>query len=138
MLSSFANLKIRTKLIVAFTAVLVCTAGLGLFALERLGQINAIMADIDKDELPTVRLLGGLSYDTTRFRQLEATLALAPDRASQDDEAKLLSEVRIHAEQSLKDYDRLINAGDERRMADAVIQAWRGYLALDEKFLASA
>lgn len=138
MLNVFANLKIRTKLIVAFTAVLVCAAGLGLFSLQRLGQINTIMADIDTDELPTVRLLGVLSYDTTRFRQLEATLALAPDKASQEEEAKLLNEVRAHTEQALKDYDPLIDKGDERRMADGMMQAWRGYLGLDDKFLASA
>ena len=138
MLSFFANLRIRTKLIVAFAAVLVCTAGLGLFALQRLGQINTIMVEVDKDELPSIRMLGVLSYDTTRFRQLEATLALAPDRAAQDEEAKLLNEVRVHAEQAFKDYGSLVNAGDERRMADVVSQGWRNYLALDDKFLASA
>src|SRR5215469_14537198 len=138
MLSSIANLRIRTKLIAAFTAVLICTAALGLLALERLGQINTIVADLDRDGLPTARLLGILSYNTTRFRQLEATLTLAPDKASQAEEAKLLTDVRGQAEQALKDYDPLVNAGDERRMADAMIQGWRGYLALDDKFLASA
>jgi methyl-accepting chemotaxis protein len=138
MLSSFANLKIRTKLIATFAAVLICTIGLGLFAVQRLVAINALVADVDVTELPSVRILGVLSYDTMRFRQVEATLALAPDKTAQDAEATLLNQVGAQAEQAFKEYDPLVDAGDERHMADGVMQAWRTYLALDEKFLASA
>ncbi len=76
MSSRFARITIRNKVIVAFAAVLCCAAGLGLFSVQRLDAVNSAAAVVGGTHLARTRLLGQLSYQTMRFRQLAATAAL--------------------------------------------------------------
>ena len=43
---ALSNVSIRTKVIVAFATVAITTAGLGAFAVSRLGNVNSSAAEI--------------------------------------------------------------------------------------------
>jgi methyl-accepting chemotaxis protein len=130
-------ISIRLKVILAFTIVLCCTAGLGLFALERLGGVNRAAADIRDHAIPATRILGELAYHTMRFRQLEATYALAPDAEAKAKEAASMRTVGEQAARALRDFGPLVAPGEGRRLADQMAQLWPVYLAQDGRFLAA-
>ena len=133
-----ARITIRTKFVLAFAAVLCCATGLGLFALERLDAVNNAAAVVGNLHLQQTRLLGQLSYQTMRFRQLEATAVLAPDAAARAQEEATMAKVRAQAAQVRQAYEQLGGAGEERQAAAQTMQGWNAYLVLDDKFMALA
>ncbi len=136
MLSSLNNLSVRMKVTLAFTMVCLVVIGLGLFAVQRLSDVNAVAAGIRDDALPSTRILGELAYHTMRFRQIEATHALAPTAAAKAQEAAGMHGVAEQAAKAIQALEPFVNQGEERRLVDQVEQGWQAYLALDSKFLA--
>jgi len=136
MLSSLNNLSIRNKVTLAFAIVCVVVISLGLFAMQRLDSVNRAAADIRDSALPKTRVLGELAYHTMRFRQLEATRALAPDTATKAQEAAGMHRVGEQAAKAIQDFEPLVVQGEESRLADQVQQQWQAYLAVDGKFMA--
>ena len=133
-----AAINIRLKVILAFVILLGCTIGLGVFALQRVDSVNHAAADVRGNDLPATRILGELAYHTMRFRQLEATYALAPDAAARAQEAASMRRVGDQATQALRDFEPVTPPGEGRRLAEQMQQLWPAYLALDGKFLATA
>ena len=131
-------ISIRLKVILAFAILLACTISLGLFALQRLDGVNSAATDIRGHDLPATRILGELAYNTMRFRQLEATYALAPDAAARAQEAASMHKVGDQAAQALRDFEPVIPPGEGRRLADQMKQLWQVCVALDAKFLAAS
>ena len=78
------NLTIRTKIISAFALVLAITSVLGVFAVTRLSKVNDGAEDIASNWLVATRALGDYATATARFRQVQASVALATT-----DEARL-------------------------------------------------
>ncbi len=137
MLHAVTAISIRLKVILAFAVVLGCTIGLGVFALQRLDGVNRAAAAIRDTSLPATRVLGELAYHTMRFRQLEATYALAPDAAAKAQEAASMRAVGAQAAKALEAFEPLVAPGDGRRLADQMKQLWPAYLAQDGIFLAA-
>jgi methyl-accepting chemotaxis protein len=130
-------ISIRLKVILAFALVLCCATGLGVFALQRLDGVNRAAADIRDNALPATRVLGELAYHTMRFRQLEATYALAPDAEAKAKEAASMQTVGEQAAKALQTFEPLVSPGEGRRLADQMTPLWSAYVVHDGKFLAA-
>jgi methyl-accepting chemotaxis protein len=134
--SLFDRLSVRNKLIVVFLVLLAGSASLGLFSIQRLNGVIASAAIIADNQLPSTRILGEFAYHTMRFRQLEATMVLAPDPAARALEQAKLGPVRDQADQASLAYEPLIGSAEERRLVADVRAQWQAYLALDPSFTA--
>jgi methyl-accepting chemotaxis protein len=132
----FGSISIGLKVVLSFAIVLACTIGLGLFSLAKLNGVNAAASTIGTNSLPSTRILGELAYHTMRFRQLEATYALAPDAAAKAQEAASMQRVGSQATNALQDLEPLITGAEDRRLAAEMKQGWQAYLTTDSKFLA--
>jgi methyl-accepting chemotaxis protein len=128
------RITIRSKVIAAFAFVLCCAVGLGLFSINRLDNVNGAAAAVGQVYLTRTRLLGELSYHTMRFRQLEATAALAPDETARAQQETTMVKVRGQADDVRKDYERLSGTGVEHQRSDDAFRLWDAYLALHERF----
>ena len=53
----FTDLKLRTKLLVSFGAVLALIVALGVFAADRLSAVNQQVVDLGTSSLPSIRLV---------------------------------------------------------------------------------
>ncbi len=131
----YAAISIRLKVILAFAVVFCCTTGLGVFALQRLDGVNHAAAEIRDTALPATRVLGELAYHTMRFRQLEATYALAPDAEAKAKEAASMHTVGEQAAKALQAFEPLVAPGEGRRLADQMTQLWPAYVVQDGTFL---
>ncbi|HVV28732.1 MAG TPA: methyl-accepting chemotaxis protein [Rhizomicrobium sp.] len=130
------NFTIRTKTIIAFAMILLVVTGLGIFSVQRLSEVNAGAKDIAEGRLVSTMTLGHFATATTRFRQVQASIALAPTAQLADEENRRLSTVMLPSvEAALKEYEPAVKPGRERELFDKVLPLWTNYLALNSRYL---
>ena len=131
---SLSNISIRAKVMLAFGTVLLVTAGLGLFGVQRLAAVNDQAAEIRNNWLPSTQWVGKLAEATERCRAADANYAL-----SSTPEQRSAAEKRMAVATEMRDkawaaYEPLIASGAERQLADAYVRAWTDYQELEKKF----
>ena len=124
------NARVRTRVAMAFAAVLCCTMLLGVFALDRLGAVNSLAATIRDETLPSTRLLGQLSQLAERLR-LDQYIA-ATTHSAERRTAMVAGAAKQAAlfDGALADYAKLVAPGRETALADDVSRAWMDYKAV--------
>jgi methyl-accepting chemotaxis protein len=130
MLHKLNDLKIRTKVILAFAMVLTITAGIGGFAIQRLGTVNAAADDIRTNWLPSVRLLGDVAMYAERVKSLQnMIISAAPgaDMSKIDNAMQVALNGRIKA---WKDYQKTITGGQEEKLAADIDKHTAAYDAM--------
>jgi len=133
------NLTIRTKVIGAFALVLVITAVLGVFAVTRLSKVNDGAEELASNWLVATRSLGDFATATSRFRQVEASVALATtDEARQQEDQRLNGELLPAVKAALAVYEPTIGEGEERNLYTGVSAKWNAYLGMTERYMALA
>jgi methyl-accepting chemotaxis protein len=121
------NWSIRKKVIMAFGAVLLCTAGVGGFAIERLAAVNASAADIRENWLPSTRALGRISQVAERVRSYQAIAFLATSDGEAAARKAKTAKVNADMQAALMEYEPLIAPGEELRLAQDMLRAWAAY-----------
>jgi methyl-accepting chemotaxis protein len=131
----FQNLTIRSKVISAFAIVLVVTAVLGVFAINRLSAVNDNVQTIATNYLVAIDGLGDFSFSAMRYRQLQASQLIASSLDAKAAQEKKLSEALDEATKGWDKYNSTVDAGYERNLADKMHAAWTDYVALNEKLV---
>lgn len=127
-----AHLSVRSKIIAGFTAVLICTVGLGLFSTQRLDAVNGNAQDIKDNYLPGTRILGRLAQVSERLRSNRGSLLLATTDAQRTQYGATIQEQAALYARARDDYQPLISPGDEQRLTEAFDAAWKRYLAIGD------
>ncbi|WP_160121633.1 MCP four helix bundle domain-containing protein, partial [Rhodovarius lipocyclicus] len=121
----FTNLSIRGKIIGAFALVMLCTAGLGAFAVHRLSAMNAVALELRDNWLPSTRLLGQIA---TQGQRLRGSYAMAISAPNEDRRRAMMESAQAsydEIERALATYRPMIMPGEERTLADEVEASWR-------------
>jgi methyl-accepting chemotaxis protein len=134
-MSKLQNLSIARKVVAAFSLVLVVALALGLFAVDRLSQVNAAAAEIRDNWLVATGALGEAGQIAIRFRQIEATHLLAPTAAEKASEEVTMNALLDQLKQAWARYTPTITDGPEQRLAHEMMAGWRRYLGLHDKFI---
>src|SRR5262249_35471068 len=129
------NLTIRSKVISAFATVLVVTAVLGAFAINRLSAVNDNVQTIATNYLVGIDGLGDFSYGAMRYRQLQASQMIASSMDAKAAEEKKLGDALDEATKGWNKYNATVDAGYERNLADKMHAAWNDYVAINEKLV---
>ncbi len=132
----FSNMSIRTKIYVAFAGVLSITLGLGAFSLERMGAINAAAVQVRDNELPSTQGLSSLSQVMRDFRTTEARHIMSTSAQDMNAEEASLAVLGEKVEQARKDYEPLIDPGEERARFNQIDALWPRYLGLHDQIVA--
>ncbi|ASR44377.1 chemotaxis protein [Xanthomonas citri pv. mangiferaeindicae] len=124
------NLSIARKLAVAFTLIVLLAAGLGAFALNRLGSINAELQKVSLDDMPAVQHLGEIRSQLGEYRMYELAQLSRLDEpdAVRDYDQRLAEIEKIIAEQRAL-YEALPVVDDERGLYDAMTARLAAYFA---------
>jgi methyl-accepting chemotaxis protein len=130
MLRKFNDMKIRTKVIMAFALVLMITAGLGVFSIDRLSQVNAKADDVRTNWLPSVKVLGQVSALTERMRATQNRILSG--LAGEDMTKAMASFNQAVADRgkAWNTYQAMISPGQERRLADDIAKQMDAYNAV--------
>ena len=132
---AFSNLRIRTKIILAFTILLAMTTGLGIFSISRLSDVNAVAAEIRNDWLPSIQNLGSVGIQGERYRTAYAAMLLAENDEQRAQAEKRVTEALSHYHAAWAAYDRLVDPGEERRLADSIARNWEQYVSIADSMI---
>jgi methyl-accepting chemotaxis protein len=130
----FENLSIRSKVMTAFASVLIVTAILGVFAINRLSIVNDGAVLVTDNYLVAANGLSEISSNAMRYRQLQAAVILAPTPDDKAKEAKTMATVFESVNHGWGVYNPTVDAGEERGMADKFHAEWNDYVALNDQF----
>lgn len=134
-----SRLSIRGKLLIAFALVLVGSAGLGSFAVQRLEGVSATAADLRDRWLPSQRTLGELARLAEQVRVKQILLLLSDDRQRAERSVEIASTIKGYG----KVFDGYLAtaaaaspdvAEEEKRLAGALAATWKDYLAMSGKY----
>jgi methyl-accepting chemotaxis protein len=130
-----SNVRIGTKIIIAFSIVLMTTFGLGVFSMQRMSALNDAAAEIRQDYLPGTALIGQIIGLVQEFRGIEARHIMAADMTEmKTDEAELNRLSQAH-DQARQQYERLIDAGEERDRFIRIDALWSKYMPLNDRLI---
>ena len=132
----FENLSIRNKVMTAFASILIVTAILGVFAINRLSAVNANADDLSSNYLVASASLGDVAYNSMRYRQLQAAHVLAATAEGKAKEAETMRTTVGEVRKAWELYAPTIDPGTEKELSDRIMPAWNEYVALNDKFFA--
>jgi methyl-accepting chemotaxis protein len=132
----FYDLKIASKLLVSFIAVLALTLCLGVFSLSQLNDMHDASDLVDGNWMPSINYVLSANNNLTSFRvnELFHILSTNPDHIREYEQR--MREDGEALEHNLRAYEPLILSEPERRALDAFQKEWREYLVAHERVLA--
>ena len=118
------NLKLTTKMMLAFGVVLALMLVQGIAAFVGLNSLNGATTEVTGNVLPSVKAAGDLraqifEYRTTAYRQhVRASDAVkAEAKAKAEKDGKLI-------DAAIKDYAKLIATAEEKKAYDLFVKEW--------------
>ncbi len=130
----FINTYIR-KIFVSFVIILICTLGLGLFALDRLSTLNQGTGDIRENWLPSIEVLSSIRNTFEAYRIVESAHIIDTAPEDIDKEEKALEAYLKDMNMWLARYEPLVIPGYEANAFQAFKSTWVRYLAISQNNL---
>lgn len=132
-MQAFYDLRIATKLMIGFIAVLLLTCFLGIFSITQLTAVNHAADEIGNDWMPSSINGMGMKESVSRMRSQEAQLATAenPEDAKkyQDRTNEAIDAFRNYHKLSLKSAD----SSNEKKALDDLLGAFNEYAQISTK-----
>lgn len=129
---------ITTKFVVAFALLLAATAAMGLYAISKIGQVNAIAAEQRDAWIPGAEVLGDIHAFASQYRLKQDEMFSAPMGNEMARNQKILRSARNAVESSIADYERLTRTPEQKSALTTVKQTWSALVAQDETLQAMA
>ncbi len=130
------NLKVGTRLGLAFGAVLLLTLIVGVFSVFQLARINANVADLSTNWMVSARALGEFNNHVGLYRRIEFRHVLSSKPEEYAALEKSLVDRQKLVETAWKRYTATITGSEEQKLADAIDGALKTYYATTPKLLA--
>jgi len=129
------NLKIRTKILLGFTIVILLTTMLGVLNILQMRNINSNTEKIATKNLPSVVYLSKLNVNVLDVRRYLYRHVMSDSR-----EDKLFSEKKIAELQQLllenqTKYRSLIKSEEQKQIIDTFAKAWEEYFAINAEIM---
>ena len=131
----FYNLKILTKLSLAFLFLLGLSAFIGVYALEHLGKIKYVSTEIELDWLPSTVASAAINSHIDRFRITEVQHVLSTSEQDMRSYEQELGKELKKITTAQHDYQRLISSQEEEKLYQGFIQAWAAYLKVHQQII---
>jgi methyl-accepting chemotaxis protein len=134
-MDAFNNLKIFSKLMISFLAVLAMTVFVGIFSIFQLASVNQTSTDIELNWIPSMRLMGEARTNISDFRIAEFQHILSTDNAEIASYEKHMASALLMIEKNRADYEKLISSPEEQKIYDRFSKNWNDYLEESKNLL---
>lgn len=123
---------ITSRFVVAFSLLLAATAAMGLFAVSKITDVDAVAAEQRDVWLPGAEALGDIHAFTSQYRlkQDEMFSAATPEAMARGE--KVLRNARSAIDGSIADYEKLIRTPEQKSALAALKQSWDALIAQDQ------
>jgi methyl-accepting chemotaxis protein len=132
----FYDLKIATKLIVSFGAVLLLTLLLGVSNMLSMDRVNQASTDLADNWMPSVRAVMDLRTDVGELRRWQLSHLLNDDAATMADLEKRMDEVLSTLKKHRDVYEKLISSPEEKAIAVEFDRGLQTFMADHTKMIA--
>ncbi|NYF20103.1 methyl-accepting chemotaxis protein [Xanthomonas sp. JAI131] len=131
----FANMKIGTRIGLGFAAVLLLMLGMGLFATDKLAQVNQSSTDMAENWMPSIRYIQQMNTNTSDLRvaELQHVISERPEEMARLDH--VMEQILADYASNRDHYIKLISSPEEKADYDDFAQKFDEYLALHKQVL---
>lgn len=112
----FYDLRVATKLVISFLAVLALATFLGVFSIVQLALVNQTSTDMELNWMPSVRATSDMNTNTSDYRIAELQHILSTEDAQMKDWEKTMAEVLANFEKNDAEYVKLISDPEEQKI----------------------
>jgi len=131
----FYDLRIATKLIVSFGAVLLLTLAMGVASILSMGQVNQASTDLAQNWMPSVRAVLELRGDVGDYRRWELAHLLNEDPKGMAGYEKRMDETLATLKAHRQAYEKVINEGEEKTLAAEFDKSLAAFMIEHEKMM---
>ena len=131
----FRDLKIASKLVLSFGTSLTLLAGLGVFAVMKLGELNQASREISTNWLPSVGHVSDMNTNTSDLRIAEIQHVLSTNPEEMAGWERNMEQVTAVLDKHQEVYVTLISSEEERRLYETFKKKWSAYLDEHRKVL---
>ncbi|GEO36080.1 chemotaxis protein [Skermanella aerolata] len=132
-MTKLINLKIQTKVFISFALVLVVSASLGLFALARLAQMNAMTEQLRDRWLPSTGYVGEFLTGANEYRTYESGHVSEVKRDLMLERERFAQNLVERLQATRNRYENFEFSNQEREAYDRYTKAWDGYVTATRK-----
>ncbi len=129
MLSALNNLSIGLKVAFSFALVVAIVIGLGLFAIERLGAVDAAAATLRDNRVPSIQQLDKVAMLAERHRANLASVVIAGTDSERASSVAAADRTGQELKAAWAAYSPMIDPGEEQKLAAAFNRSLDDYAA---------
>ncbi|MGQ9369796.1 methyl-accepting chemotaxis protein [Azospirillum sp. ST 5-10] len=134
-MTAFTDLTIRAKVLAIFALVLLTTAGLGAFAIERLGTVNDSAAEVRDNWLPSVEHLGAINAAVQSYRVQEIASIMAATAEDREDADARMAKALDNLGKARGRFEAKLSAEVEKDLYRRFTDTWNTYFAISKERL---
>ena len=119
------RLKIAHRLVIAFSLLLAIMAGMSVFAIRQIGEVNTLTSELTSNALPASQALGDLHAYASQYRIHQADTLNAAGTPAWDRQTKVLRNSGAVIDGVLEDYRKHIHQPAQIAALDQVRADWQ-------------
>jgi len=131
----FKNLKISTRLSIAFGTLTLLLIGVIAVAIHQMGQMRTVTKEITANWLPSVEVVNQMNTSTSDFRIFEFSHVLNTDDKAMSGIEKDMDAALASYKKNHDAYVKLISSDEERKLYELFASDWKQYMAVHEKVI---
>lgn len=128
-----SNLKIRTKLIGAFSLIVILLSGLGVFAITQLSHVNETCRVLATDWMPSIETVSHMNDTLNNFRINEGLLILANNETERAQDEVVLNRDEENLKKEDEVFQNMLSSEEERLLNKEFMRQWDEYIAIDKE-----
>src|SRR5471030_1627818 len=132
------DLRLATKLGLAFATVLALTVFVGAFSIVKLAQVNSTATQLSAHWMPAMRAIEDIKSQIARIRTRELQYIISNDPAEMEKYDKVIANDLIDLGKMQDDYVKLLLTSEEKAAYANFTSMWERYMAEDAKIRAAA
>src|SRR5471030_2508540 len=132
------DLRLATKLGLAFATVLALTVFVGGFSIVKLAQVNSTATQLSAHWMPAMRAIEDIKSQIARIRTRELQYIISNDPAEMEKYDKVIANDLIDLGKMQDDYVKLLLTSEEKAAYANFTSMWERYMAEDAKIRAAA
>jgi methyl-accepting chemotaxis protein len=126
---------ISAKFLAAFSVLLVVMAAMGTFAVAKIGEVNAISADLRDRWLPASQALGDVHAFISQYRIKQSAYITATSEGQKTRQTKMLRAAQAAIGDRLGDVEKLTADGEQKAAFSKLKQDWETYTTQNGQML---
>ena len=132
------DLRLATKLGLAFAVVLMLTVFVGVFSIQKLAEVNHTANDLSARWMPSMRAVQDIKSQIARVRTRELQYIISSDPAEMEKYDKVIANDLVDLGNMQADYVKLLATPEEKQLYGDFVDMWARYMAEDSKIRAAA